>query len=158
MCRFSVSEASLTDSPRRGGVTPSGQNVGHAFLRQHFAVPAPVSFDDLLLGKLDRERGKGNALGYACPPPPHTCPLKSEYKYNSAVASRVSDAFPPPLSISLFLSPFYRFPYRNKRMADADVTCVASRRSQSFTPSFFLSAPSEKWVTLTAGGNLHPMR
>ena len=50
MCRFSVSESSLTDSPRRGGVTPSGQNVGHAFLRQHLAAPAPVSFDDLLLG------------------------------------------------------------------------------------------------------------
>ena len=98
MCRFSVSEASLTDSPRRGGVTPSGQNVGHAFLRQHFAAPAPVSFDDLLLGDSWIERGEGNAPGYAS---------SSEIRiYNSAVALRVSDAFSPPLSISLFLSPF----------------------------------------------------
>ena len=96
MCRFSVSEASLTDSPRRGGVTPSGQNVGHAFLRQHFAAAAPVSFDDLLLGDSWIERGEGNAPGYAS---------SSEIRiYNSAVALRVSDAFSPPLSISLFLS------------------------------------------------------
>ena len=44
------------------------------------------------------ERGEGNAPGYAS---------SSEIRiYNSAVALRVSDAFSPPLSISLFLSPF----------------------------------------------------
>ena len=104
MSRFSVSEASLTDSPRRGGVTPSGQNVGHAFLRQHFAAPAPVSFDDLLLGESWIERRGGECARLCMSPPAY---MSSEIRiYNSAVALRVSDAFSPPLSISLFLSPF----------------------------------------------------
>ena len=47
MCRLSISDASLSAC---GGVTASGQNVGHAFLRQRDAVHAPklASFDDLL--------------------------------------------------------------------------------------------------------------
>ena len=122
MSRFSGSEASLTDSPRRGGVTPSGQNVGHAFLRQHFAAPAPVSFDDLLPGMLNRERGRGMRSVM------HVSPayMSSEIRiYNSAVALRVSDAFPAPLSISLFLSPFINSLIETNGRTDADVTCVA---------------------------------
>ena len=87
--------------------------------------------------------------------------MSSEIRiYNSAVASRVSDAFPPPLSISLFLSPFINSLIETNGRMDGgggrDLRGVG--RSRSFTPSLFLSSPSEKWVTLTAGGNLHSMR
>ena len=71
------------------------------------------------------ERRGGECARLCMSPPAY---MSSEIRiYNSAVALRVSDAFSPPLSISLFLSPFINslIETNGRTDADADVTCVA---------------------------------